>query len=153
MYCPHCGISDQKENAYCKGCGKYLYTASPYHWWRMKDSPPDVAAWIVVFSLMTVMMSLLSVVAIKSRVTTFGYLGAIIFLQLFNAFIAVRLRQRLKRGRGKGEPEPALLEKEREGAVFAVPILSEGDRSSSIAEHTTRKLNPVQRDLSDGPLK
>src|SRR3982750_824310 len=49
MFCPNCGASEQKPDAYCKKCGTYLRNDS-FRGRLLGANNPERAAWLILFS-------------------------------------------------------------------------------------------------------
>src|SRR6185503_10330697 len=140
VFCPNCGKSDQRPNAYCKGCGKYLYK----HSFFPSDAPPTIAAWLAVFSALTVVVCLIGEVYPASKLSANPAFPSILILQLFSLFVAYRLHRRLTRKRGdggaSGRTEPAEdLTTSAEGLLPPNP--------ATVTEQTTKILDRVPTDV------
>ncbi|HEX9001312.1 MAG TPA: hypothetical protein VGB07_15510 [Blastocatellia bacterium] len=91
MFCPHCGSARQRVHAYCRTCGSYLFPNKGIQW---EESPAANAGWLLLFSLLTLGLSLFG--AVTSRLT-FGILLSIALLHCAGAATAFDLRRRFLR--------------------------------------------------------
>src|SRR5581483_785845 len=126
---------------YCKGCGKYLYNPSLL---RRTDTPPDVIAWMLVFSLASFLIGIVATRSIflpwREAPVIFAFLFAgAAFAQIFNILLGVRLRKRLTRGRRE------LPEQPRQKRLEDGPSVLIETNIPSVIENTTKKLEPVLR--------
>src|SRR5215472_4522954 len=111
MFCSHCGKGDQPVDTYCKGCGKYLYNPSLL---RRRDTPPDVIAWMMGFSLCSFLMGIAAALSIflhwreSPIIFAFLFFGAMTG-QITNIWLGIRLRQRLTRSRREFAEDPGQM--------------------------------------------
>jgi len=141
MYCPHCGRSDQEPDAYCKGCGKYLYK----HALVPSDSPADKAAWLAVFSVVTIVVCLIGEIYPESKLSSNPAFISIIVLQLFSLFVAYTLRRRLRRKRRSESSLPAQYDTIQMLEPKHDPLFVENELSNE----TTKLLDEVSEQRSE----
>ena len=144
MFCPHCGKSEQQPDAYCKGCGKYLYR----HSWTPSDAPADKAAWLVVFSAITLLVCLIGEVYPASKLSSNPAFPSIIIIQLFSMLVAYSLRRRLRRKRGDSNALPRQQEPAGRVATKIDGLLP--SQSTTVTEQTTKVLDAIPIETNDG---
>jgi hypothetical protein len=164
MFCPNCGKGEQSRETYCRNCGEFLtdYSGKSYLVNKLLggQKPETQVTVSLVINLVTIFISMLLLGFLngfydaqferthvgppKVIYLVYAFLGLITAWQLFSLVIGVRLRSKLA-GRKK------LVESDDSKAQLeAVPerALTEGPNNQampSIAETTTRKLEPIIR--------
>jgi hypothetical protein len=108
MFCPSCGAADQKTNAYCRQCGKWL--PDPKSASRGMSKPPqDRMNVMIVFSAVNALLAVISSIALYatylgtdaakwSMYFAAAALNVIAVHQSISFFFALGLRRRFKRG-------------------------------------------------------
>ncbi|MGC2235264.1 MAG: hypothetical protein WA584_03835 [Pyrinomonadaceae bacterium] len=151
MFCPKCGIADQKENSYCRKCGEFLpdlnkITKNSFG----GDTPQENVRSISSLSLIASVVSLLvaiSMYATNHSVPFVLHLAAAVLLcnafwNLSNFYVVRKLAARLNQKRDYTGEQQILPENKSDSSQMKLPKADTNEfiTPDSITENTTRKL-------------
>lgn len=154
MYCPNCGKADQKENTYCRRCGRYL---PDFEKIKRREIPPEEHLRAnLVLNIMTAVASLTLAILLYANFLgredtpviiyiTAGFLTAMFAWQTQVLWRNLKLKKQIVLPR-RGEPGQSTDESE---GVPTGQLLNEADLSdavpASVTEFTTRDLKNKAR--------